>query len=178
MYREILILRARKTISRYILKKKVKFVGKKEIAFGLVLMLLSVIMFALTYQFPRQTLALSPRVFPRFVSTCMFILATFLVIQGIAGMRQQGEQHAPVFRIEKAFAIRIVSMIALAFAYTRILPLVGYILATPPFVAGTMIVFHEKRWYWIVGISLLTSIVLYLLFRMLFKVPLPRFNLW
>lgn len=152
--------------------------GKKEIAFGLVLMTLSVIMFALTYQFPRQTLALSPRVFPRFVSTGMFILATILLIQGITSMRQQGEQHTPIFSLEKAIVIRIVSMIALAFAYTRILPFVGYMLATPPFVAGTMIVFHEKRWYWIVVISLLTSIVLYLLFRMLFKVPLPRFTLW
>ena len=152
--------------------------GKKEIVFGLVLIILSVIMFALTYQFPRQTLALSPRVFPRFVSICTFILAAILLIQGVAGMRRQGEQHPPVFRMQRTFVIRMVSMIVLAFAYTRILPLVGYILATPPFVAGTMIVFHEKRWYWIVGVSLLTSIVLYLLFRMLFKVPLPRFNLW
>ena len=152
--------------------------GKKEIVFGLVLMGVSVLMFALTYQFPRQTLALSPGVFPRFVSTCMFILATILVIQGISGLRQQAGQRMPDFQLEKAFVIRIVAMVALAFAYTKILPLVGYMLATPPFVAGTMIIFHEKRWYWIVGVSLLTSGVLYMLFRMLFKVPLPRFNLW
>ncbi|MDY0092693.1 MAG: tripartite tricarboxylate transporter TctB family protein [Candidatus Vecturithrix sp.] len=152
--------------------------GRKEIIFGLVLVVLSVSMFVLTYQFPRQTLALSPRVFPRFVSLCMFILAVILIIQGTKGMRQPGERHTPIFRMPKALMIRFVSIIALAFAYIRILPLFGYMLATPPFVAGTMIVFHEKRWSWIVGVSLLTTIALYLLFRMLFKVPLPRFTLW
>ena len=152
--------------------------GKKEIIFGLILMLLSAIMFTLTFQFPKQTLALSPQVFPRFVSSCMFILATILLIQGISGLRQQTESHQPLTRFEKVFVLRFIAMFVLAFVYTRILPFVGYICATPPFVAGTMIVFHEKRWYWIVGISFLTSIVLYLLFRMVFKIPLPRFSLW
>jgi putative tricarboxylic transport membrane protein len=152
--------------------------GKKEIFFGILLMVGSATMFALTFQFPQQTIALPPTAFPRFVGTCLFILATILLIQGILGAKHTPEHHKTVHKLDKTFLLRFTSMIVLAFAYTRILPLTGYVIATPPFVAGTMLLFNEKRWIWIGVISLITSLVLYVLFRMIFKVPLPRFNLW
>ena len=151
--------------------------GKKEVFFGIFLMLLSVTVFALTFQFPKQTIALSPTAFPRFVSTCLFILATILLVQGILGAKQHSEQRTAEHTPAKGFWLRLCSLILLAFAYTRILPSIGYVLATPPFVAGTMFLFNEKRWKRIVLVSLITSAVLYGLFRLIFKVPLPRFNL-
>ncbi|MBD3308629.1 hypothetical protein GF339_19610 [candidate division KSB3 bacterium] len=152
--------------------------GKKEILFGGVLMALSIIIFALTYQFPKQTIALPPTVYPRFVSSCLFILALILTIQGMIGAKKGSGQQKPPTTLDTGFLIRLISLIILAFVYTRVLSRTGYVLATPPFVAGTMIIFNEKRWIWIVAVSLITSGVLYVLFRMLFKVPLPRFDLW
>lgn len=152
--------------------------GKKEIFFGVLLMAVSITMFALTFQFPQQTIALPPTAFPRFVSTCLFLLATILLIQGILGLKHPPEPHKTAQKLDKTFLLRFVAMIVLAFTYTRILPFTGYIIATPPFLAGTMLLFNEKRWIWIGAVSLITSTVLYGLFRMIFKVPLPRFNLW
>ena len=152
--------------------------GKKEIFFGALLMAISITVFALTFQFPKQTIALPPTVFPRFVSTCLFILATILLIQGILGARQHPGQNETALRFDKGFLLRFISMLVLAFAYTQILPLTGYVVTTPPFVAGTMLLFNEKRWIWIVTVSVITSALLYVLFRMIFKVPLPRFDLW
>jgi hypothetical protein len=152
-------------------------VGKKEIFFGVLLMTVSVTMFALTFQFPKQTIALPPTVYPRFVSTCLFILATILFIQGILGVKEPSGQHKVTHTFDKGFLLRFVFMLVLAFAYIRILPLTGYVITTPPFVAGTMLLFNEKRWSWIITISVITSTLLYVLFRMIFKVPLPRFNL-
>lgn len=152
--------------------------GKKEIFFGVLLMAVSITMFALTFQFPQQTIALPPTAFPRFVSTCLFLLATILLIQGILGAKHNSGHNKTAHIFDKMFLLRFVSMIVLAFAYTRILPLTGYVIATPPFVAGTMLLFNEKRWIGIGAVSLITSAVLYGLFRMIFKVPLPRFNLW
>lgn len=153
-------------------------VGKKEIGFGVLLMVVSVTVFTLTFRFPKQTIAFSPTVFPRFVSTCLFILATILLIQGVLGMKKNSGTSTNTHPVDKKFLLRLGSLILLAFAYTRILPLTGYMVATPPFIAGTMVLFNEKRWIWIGTVSLMTSIILYVLFRMIFKVPLPRFNLW
>jgi putative tricarboxylic transport membrane protein len=152
--------------------------GKKEIVIGIVLMLLSATLFALTYQFPKQTLALSPKVFPRFVSTCLFLLATILALQGLAGIRHKhSEQPTTTAFVDKKFMMRFILIILLAFGYTRILPWLGYLLSTPFFVAGTMLIFNEKRWLWVITVSVMTSIFLYVVFRMIFRVPLPRFNL-
>ena len=152
--------------------------GKKEIFFGSFLMLLSVVVFALTFQFPKSTIALPPTIFPRFVSICLFLLALMLFIQGIVGLSARSASDSPVSRLDKKFLLRLFALFIVAFAYTRLLPHTGYVIATPPFVAGTMLLFQEKRWGWVAVISLSTSGILYLLFRMAFKVPLPRFNLW
>jgi hypothetical protein len=153
-------------------------VGKKEIFFGAFLMIVSMTVFALTFRFPKQTIALPPTAFPRFVSTCLFILATILLFQGALALKQQSPLTNLTRVLDKKFFLRFISLIILAFAYTQILPLTGYIITTPPFVAGTMLLFNEKRWNWIVAVSVITSTLLYVLFRMLFRVPLPRFDLW
>ena len=152
--------------------------GKKEIFFGSFLMILSIVAFALTYQFPQQTMALPPTVFPRFVSVCLFILALILLIQGAIGLKSGSASGSPARAFDKKFLGRLLSLLIVAFAYTRLLPHTGYVIATPPFVAGAMLLFNEKRWRWILIISICTSAILYFLFRMVFKVPLPRFNLW
>jgi hypothetical protein len=41
-----------------------------------------------------------------------------------------------------------------------------------------MLIFAEKKWYRIVLVSTITSAILYSVFRMIFRVPLPRFSLW
>lgn len=151
--------------------------GKKEIFFGVLLMIVSITMFALTYQFPKQTLALSPKVFPRFVSTCLFLLAAVLTLQGLVGTQKHSEQSKVAVSFDKKFIVRFILVTLLAFGYTRILPVLGYLLTTPFFIAGTMLIFNEKRWMWVVTVSVVTSGFLYVLFRMIFKVPLPRFSL-
>ena len=55
-------------------------------------------------------------------------------------------------------------MILLAFFYTRILLLTGYVIATPPFVAGVMLLFSKKRWIWIIAVSNITTVLIYVLF--------------
>ena len=55
---------------------------------------------------------------------------------------------------------------------------IGYLIATPVLIAGAMLIFNEKRWYRVLLVSVLTTLVLYILFRMVFRVPLPRNPLW
>ena len=152
--------------------------GRVEIIIGSFLVILSAVFYALTYQFPQQTLAFSPKIFPRFVSDCLFIISAVLVLQGITKVRKASGKAKPGLRTSKAFMVRLFAGIVLGYAYTRFLPVTGYIVATPPFIAGIMLVFHEKRWIKIVATSVITTIILYILFRIIFRVPLPRFSLF
>jgi len=150
--------------------------GKKEIFLSIIFIVISITICILTYQFPHQTIALSPKVYPRFIGACLLILSVVLLIQGVTGVKKNSEQKKTKLILNKIFILRLLLMILLAFFYTQILSLTGYIIATPPFVAGAMLLFNEKRWIWIIAVSIITTTLLYVLFRIIFRVPLPRFD--
>ena len=140
-------------------------------------MLLSIFFFAMTFTFPEITIALSPTVFPRFVTVCLIVLSSLLLIQGIRKQRKQQPAKRRE-KIERPYLLRFILLAAAGFLYTRLIRYTGYVVATPPFIAAAMLVFAEKKWYRIILISVGTTAVLYLVFRMVFRVPLPRFELW
>jgi putative tricarboxylic transport membrane protein len=148
-----------------------------EIVFGALFMLVSAFLFAMTFTFPEITIALSPTVFPRFVTICLFLLSALLLGQGIR--KQLKEQPAKARKkIDRAYLLRFILLAVAGFFYTRLIRYTGYIVVTPLFVAAAMLIFAEKKWYRIVLVSAGTTAVLYLVFRMVFRVPLPRFGLW
>lgn len=152
--------------------------GKKEIILSIILIIISIIVYILTFQFPPQTVALSPTAFPRFVSVCLLIFSLILLIQGIMGVKNVPLQKNIKFKLNKTFIMKLMLMTFLAFLYTRFITIAGFIVATPPFIAGNMLLFNEKRSVWILAVSIMTTILLYVLFRMVFKIPLPRFTLF
>lgn len=150
-----------------------------NIIFGICLMVLAVVMYGFTFQFPEQTLAFSPKMFPRFMSVCLFLLAALLLGQGVGEQRRVASPAGKIeVGAERSFFIRLGIAILISYAYTRLLPLTGYVAATPFFIAGIMILFKEKNWVKIAAVSVITTGALYILFRIIFKVPLPRFALF
>lgn len=146
--------------------------GKIDFYIGVGLMSLAALFFALTYQFPKQTLAMSPTLFPRIISVGLFALATLLVLQSRQKKENSSEKQEKV-----SFPwVRFVLMILIAFLYTHLLEVASYVLATPFLMAGLMIIFYEKKWWLITVVSLVVTFILYVLFRIIFKVPLPRFE--
>jgi len=152
--------------------------GKKEIILSIFFMIISMTIYVLTYQFPKQTVALSPKVFSQIVSVGLFILSLVLLIQGVTGVKKESEQKKVKLALNNIFLLKMLTMIILAFFYIRVLPLTGYKIATPLFLAGSMLLFNEKRWFMIVIVSIVATALLYILFRIVFKIPLPRFNLF
>ena len=148
-----------------------------EVIFGAAFMLVSAFCFIMTFRFPEIKIALSPTVFPRFVTISLFILSSILLVQGIKKqVKSRGKRQK--MQIDRAYLIRFVLLCAVGFLYTRIIRITGYVVATPVFIAGTILVFNEKKWYRIILISVVTTAVLYSVFRIVFRVPLPRFTLW
>jgi flagellar biosynthesis protein FliQ len=156
--------------------------GKKEIIIGVFLMIMSVVFYALTYQFPEQTLAFSPKIFPCFVSGCLFIFSFVLVVEGMLAVRRSSREKKLKPDLDKALNKEIIIRLSLGtligYGYTVLLPATGYVVATPPFIVGIMLVFNEKNWLKIVATSIITTGLLYFLFRIIFKVPLPRFSMF
>lgn len=146
--------------------------AKRDIYFAAILMTLAALFFGLTFYFPRQTLAMSPRLFPRVICGGLFFLSVVLLFQARSQRKAESPAQEGKWGIPgKRFGI----LILIAFAYTRILEETGYLLATPPLIAGVMLLFNEKRWMRIAAVSIATTMLLYILFRMVFRVPLPRF---
>jgi putative tricarboxylic transport membrane protein len=152
--------------------------GKVEIIIGACLMILSGVFYGITFQFPEQTLAFSPKTFPRFVGICLFILSAILVMQGTLAVRKGLADEPAKPTIDKAILTRLLCGIFIGYIYTQLLPIVGYVVATLPFIAGIMLVFNEKRMIRIGACTIITTSVLYICFRIIFKVPLPRFDLF
>jgi putative tricarboxylic transport membrane protein len=148
-----------------------------EVIFGAVFMLISAFCFCMTFRFPEIKIALSPTVFPRFVTISLFILSSMLFAQGIK-KQVKGRGKRLKIKIDRAYLVRFVLLGAVGLLYTRIIRLTGYVVATPLFIAGSMLIFNEKKWYRIVLISVVTTVILYSVFRRVFRVPLPRFTLW
>lgn len=155
----------------------------KDVTIGAVFLALSVAMFGLTFRFPDQTIALPPTYFPRFVTLCMMGLATLLIVRSWPRRRVSGEASGVPFterlkRKPQGSWLRIAAMAVLAYAYTEGVDLLGYVLATGFFLAGSVLIFMERRPVVLLSVSIIGTGVLYGVFRMIFKVPLPRFDLF
>lgn len=155
----------------------------RTILIGVSLMVLSALFFAGTWSFFDDGGYVSPRVFPRIISGCMFILATLMVGQSVLEHRSpvlKETQHDT--RIKHAESRRtwwrIAAAVLVAFAYTQVIEHLGYLVSTALFLAAMIVLFKEKRWYVVATVSILGTTVFYTVFRLIFKVPLPRFDLF
>ena len=152
----------------------------KDVTIGAIFLSVSLAMFGLTFTFPDQTIALPPTAFPRFVTVCMTIFSSILIYQ--SWPRSAPELGAPakplLERLRDGAVIRIAAMAVLGFLYTEIIDSLGYLITTGLFLAGSVLIFMERRLRVILPVAVIGTGVLYAVFRMLFKVPLPRFDLF
>ena len=150
---------------------------------GIFLMFLSALFFAGTWSFFDDGGYVSPRVFPRIISGCMFILATIMVGQSVLEYRNPASMETtPDTRIQTKESRqtwwRIAAAVLVAFAYTQVIEQLGYLISTALFLAVMIVLFKERRWYIVAAVSILGTTVFFTVFRIIFKVPLPRFDLF
>ncbi len=159
---------------------------KKEVLIGVTMMTVSAVLFAVTWSFPIEGQYVSPRVFPRFVTACMFVLAGILVFRSLRsspaadrGARERSELGMAADIWQFIVRNRLFFIFAIvAFTYTRIIDRLGFITSTLALLAITVFLFKERRWTVIAAVSIIGTSVFYYLFRHIFKVPLPRFDLF
>ncbi|WP_319475303.1 tripartite tricarboxylate transporter TctB family protein [Marispirochaeta aestuarii] len=153
--------------------------AKANVVIGSIFFLLALLMFAVALDFPKpQVSGLSPRVFPQFVAVCTMIFSAMLIVKNVQLLAGKDTVVQEKKKLDSQFAVRFGVFSAAGILYVLLIDKIGYLIATPILIAATMLLFNEKRRYRVLLVSVLTTLILYMLFRMVFCVPLPRNPLW
>ncbi len=143
--------------------------GRDGIA-GLVCLGGSLWFLALTRGLPQPALVpIGPAFYPRILLGIMAVLSAALVISDLLNRRRAGMAPA---------RYRLVILAFLIFAtYVALLPVLGYRAATFLFVAALQGVLEPPRgarWWLVLAVALLTTLVTYYVFERYLSVLLPR----
>ena len=147
--------------------------ARRELAAGLVLIALGLWLAVLTAALPARSLpdTPGPAFFPWVIVVLLGVLATALAIRGVRGLRaaKSGDGVHPG-------GLRRHHLIGLAWfaVFLAVLPVVGFVVGAIPFFAGLMVLYGSRRAVPILLGSVVVPVALFLLFRGVFLIPLPR----
>lgn len=161
--------------------------GRIDIICGLFTGAFSLLFYIGTLSFPDMSIGINPRAYPMVIIVAAFALSLLLVAQGTMKLireKGKGEGSVGAKTAETRILPRgrtawlLVILFAGMLAYALSMEDLGYIIVTPFLTALTMWLFGERKPVKIMIVSLLVAIVLYWVFRFLFRVPLPRSFIW
>ena len=149
--------------------------------FGVMLVIgLGVWYYALAGQLPDTRMGdpLGPRGFPKYLAVGIIITALFLFIRQIRKWFQtpgwkyapEGESDDPDF---PASGARVIGLITITFTYLALLIPLGYLLATPAFLAAVLTLLGIRRTRLLVAVSVGITLVLFVVFVLLARIYLP-----
>ena len=151
--------------------------GRTDIVYGLLLGFVSLLLLIVTFSFPKASGGINPRTYPQIVLAIMLALSVTLTAQGIIHTRRDKKAASATLPRGKT-AAKLLVLVAGCAAYALLLEPVGFIIATPLLTVLAMLLFGERRPLRIALVSLTASVVLYFVFRGVFRVPLPRSFIW
>lgn len=159
--------------------------GKIDIACGLITGAVSVLFYIGTLSFPKMSIGINPKAYPLVIIFSTFALSVLLIVQGVLKMRREKTRAGDGVEVPHARTLPrgktawyLVFLAAGMVAYALTLESLGYIIVTPFLTALTMYLFGERKPFRIILVSVLVSIVMYWVFRGVFRVPLPRSFIW
>jgi putative tricarboxylic transport membrane protein len=153
--------------------------GKIDIVYGSLIACISLVFYLATIEFPSSSIGIDPRVFPRIIIGATFALSILLLVQGIFKIRKTRNIEKAGSSLPRGkTAVKLIILVAASLVYALVFEMVGFVLATPVLIAVVMTLFGERKPIRILLVAGITSIVLYLVFRGLFRVPLPRSFIW
>ncbi len=107
--------------------------------------------------------------FPLFLGIIASVLTIALIVQACRHRKEKPEES-----VNWSTFFRMLGVVALSAAYLLLLRQIGYVLLTPIYIAGMLLVLGKRDWKRILLLSVIATIVLYVPFRYLFKVLFPK----
>lgn len=145
----------------------------------------SLVLFIGTWEFSEVGGYVSPKMFPRIVATVLFVFSAVLLARSLLEIRRGGANPARLALAALGQWNAVLSryqslavLVGISFAYIYAMETVGYVIATVIYLAVTVVIYGEKRWPLAAAIGVAGGFSLYGLFRLVFQVPLPRFDLF
>ena len=140
---------------------------------GIVLMLLSAYWFFEASKMMKVDMGLGPGGYPMFVSSGLFFMGLLLTVLSV----RKGLPR-PEIKIDRKALLRMLIFVAVSFVYVRAMRYLGFILLTPFYIFFACWFFRYRKKHIAAILSVVTTAVLYIVFRKFFFVPLPDFRLF
>jgi len=130
----------------------------------------------LTLQLPKRNLpnTLSSSFMPWVLVISLELLAILLLLKNsIKGTDELGDVH-----VTGKESVGIITITVIVFAYVKVMKYFGFLISTPLFIAGLMVLSGSRKWKEIILVSIIASFGIYFFFYKLFRVVLPPGNLF
>ncbi|KAF2958275.1 hypothetical protein AS159_00735 [Thermotoga sp. Ku-13t] len=146
---------------------------RSDVLSGTIVSLVGLIFLLSTIGMRKPRIGLGSAGFPRLVTACLIICGVLLIVRASLSKKE----YAARSRTDSRFAFSLVGLIASFILYIYLFKKLGFILTTGPLLFFAMYVFGSKKILLNVVLSVVTSIAIYYVFTIIFKIPLPRFSL-
>ena len=149
---------------------------KKNIIAGLFLTALGLVYGYLTTGLPERSLPNmpGPSFFPWIIPFCLLALSVSLFIQGLRMAPEAPPKTEDPDKGHDTGPWPAIYFLVIFAVYLGLLPYLGFLLASIPLFAILMALYGETRKLWIASFSLGIPVFLFLLFREVFTILLPK----
>jgi hypothetical protein len=127
---------------------------------------------ALTAALPERSLPNTPgpAFFPWVATVAMLVLACALLARGLTAPPRAGDMEEP----GPAGLAPMLALLGAFIAYIALLPRLGFLIATAPFIAGLTVLYGERRPALVALTAVVATAGLYIAFRHVFQIILPQ----
>lgn len=146
---------------------------RSDVLSGTIVSLVGLIFLLSTIGMRKPRIGLGSAGFPRLVTVCMIISGVLLIVRALLSKKE----HAARSRIDSRFVFSLVGLTISFILYVYLFEKLGFILTTGLLLFFAMYVFGSKKILLNAVLSVVTSIAIYYVFTIIFKIPLPRFSL-
>lgn len=116
--------------------------------------------------------ALLPEMLPQLTIGAFSVTSLVLTVQAYRS------KSGSLLDLELGSTLKVLVIVALTLIYLYLLPLLGFLLTTPVFMALLIAMFGIRNWFLIAAISIIMPVVLDYSFYQMFKLILPEGKLW
>jgi putative tricarboxylic transport membrane protein len=117
-------------------------------------------------------IAASPLFFPRLMAALLGMLGIVLFVRGHS--RERNLRDGEGFAFDRSEAVRIIGTAAILIAYMLLLETIGYLLLTPVTLIALCAFLGYRRWFVVVVIAAVFTVLVYVGFRYGMKILLPE----
>ncbi|WP_041077135.1 tripartite tricarboxylate transporter TctB family protein [Thermotoga caldifontis] len=146
---------------------------RSDVLSGAIVSLVGLIFLLSTIGMRKPRIGLGSAGFPRLVTVCLIICGVLLIVRALLSKKERAARS----RIDSSFVFSLVGLTVSFVLYVYLFKKLGFILTTGPLLFFAMYVFGSKKILLNAVLSVVTSIAIYYVFTIIFKIPLPRFSL-